>query len=157
MRKPTPAGEAMLAQVPDEWNLKTQRVIGLAMEVHSILGPGLVERLYEDALSYELGRAGFSIKRQHPIRLRYKEIELGEQRLDLVVDDLVVLELKSVDAVSDLMLAQLVSYLRSARLPLGLLINFNVPPIKDGIYRRLNPVACPKAPSPDQSVLSASL
>lgn len=146
-----------MAQVPDEWNLKTQRIIGLAMEVHSILGPELVERLYEDALSYELVRAGFSVQRQHPVRLRYKEIELSEQRLDLVLDHLIVLELKSVEAVSDLMLAQLVSYLRPAHLPLGLLVNFNVPLLKDGIYRRLNPLACPHALPIAQPTLSASL
>lgn len=147
----------LAAHVPDEWNQKTQRIIGLAMEVHSILGPGLLERLYEDALAFELAGAGFSVERQHPIRMRYKTIDLGAQRLDLIVDELIVLELKAVDAITDLMLAQLVSYLRSAKLPLGLLINFNVPLLKDGIYRRLNPAACPTLSRSSPSDLSASL
>lgn len=113
------------------------------MEVHTILGPGLLERMYEDALVYELGLRGLSVEQQFPIRIRYKEIDLSQQRLDLVVERLVVVELKAVERVSDVFLAQLVSYMRSARLPLGLLINFHTLHLKDGIYRRINHYAIP--------------
>jgi GxxExxY protein len=100
--------------IPSEWNAKTERIIGLAMEVHTELGPGLHEKLYEDALCYELVSGGFEVDRQLMVRPKYKTIELSPQRLDLVVDKLIVLELKSVDSIPDLFLATLMSYLRAA-------------------------------------------
>jgi GxxExxY protein len=127
--------------VPEGWNAITRKVIGCAMEVHRGLGPGLLERIYEEALCYELTTGGLAFERQMPIKLRYKEIELPEQRLDLMVENLLVVELKSVERVPDIFLAQLVSYLRSADLPLGLLLNFNCTLLKEGIYRRVNPAA----------------
>jgi GxxExxY protein len=127
-----------LVTVPDAWNQMTQRVIACAMEVHTILGPGLLERLYEDALAYELSQRGLRVERQRSIRVRYKTIELSEQRLDLVVENLVVVELKSTESVPEVFLAQLMSYLRSADLPLGLLINFNELRLAEGLFRRLN-------------------
>ena len=130
-------------EVPAEWNELTKRIIGCAMEVHSIIGPGLVERLYEDALVYELGLVGLRVERQVPFRLVYKGLALSEQRLDLVIEGLVVVELKSVERVHDAHLAQLVSYLRSANFPLGLLINFHGLHLKDNIHRRINPKAIP--------------
>jgi GxxExxY protein len=130
-------------EVPSEWNGITERIIGAAMEVHTILGPGLLERMYEEALVYELGQRGLAVEQQFPVRIRYKEIDLSQQRLDLVVERLVVVELKAVERVSDVFLAQLVSYMRSARLPLGLLINFHTLHLKDGIYRRINQDAIP--------------
>lgn len=156
-RTETDAGTQLRAQVPEQWNVVTERIIGLAMEVHSVLGPGLLERLYEDAMVHELECAGMRVQRQYPVRLRYKEIELGEQRLDLVVNELIVIELKSIEKVSDVHLAQLVSYLRSAKLPLGLLINFNVPRLKEGLFRRINPAACPPCDVTQSSSSSASL
>lgn len=128
-------------EVPEHWNRLTEAVIGCAMEVHSVLGPGLLERLYEDAMVFELQERGIRFKRQAPVVLKYKSIELSGQRLDFVIDQLVVVELKSVDAVPDVYLAQLTSYLRSGNYPLGLLLNFNVPRLKEGIYRRINPKA----------------
>lgn len=123
---------------PESWNAITRGVIACAMEVHSVLGPGLLERLYEDALDYELRKAGIRFSRQHPVVIAYKDIRLSGRRLDLVVEDLVVVELKSIDKVPDARLATLVSYMRSGQFPLGLLISFNVPHLRDGIYRRLN-------------------
>jgi len=139
-----PAAEYLDAQIPQEWNELTKRVIGLAMEVHTQLGPGLLERLYEEAFDFELRNAGLEVKRQYPVRVLYKSIELGEQRLDLVVNDLVVVEIKASSGVADAHLAQLTSYLKASRLPLGLLINFHALRLKDGVYRRLNPAALPK-------------
>lgn len=139
-----PAAEYLNAQIPQECNELTKRVIGLAMEVHTQLGPGLLERLYEEAFNFELRNAGLEVKRQYPIRVQYKSIELGEQRLDLVVNDLVVVEIKASSEVADAHLAQLTSYLKASRLPLGLLINFHALRLKDGVYRRVNPTALPK-------------
>jgi len=127
--------------VPEAWNAITRKVIGCAMEVHRGLGPGLLERVYEEALCYELSIAGLAFKRQMPIKLRYKEIELPEQRVDLAVESLLVVELKSAERVPEVHLAQLVSYIRSADMPLGLLLNFNNALLKEGIYRRVNPSA----------------
>ncbi|MCC6970096.1 MAG: GxxExxY protein [Phycisphaerales bacterium] len=124
--------------IPARWNAVTERVIGLAMEVHSILGPGLVEKLYEDALVYELSRASIPHQRQVVIRVPYKDVLLSEQRLDLVVAKGLVVELKCVERVADVHLAQLVSYLRAARMPVGLLLNFNAARLKDGVFRRVN-------------------
>lgn len=124
--------------IPARWNAVTERVIGLAMEVHSILGPGLAEKLYEDALVYELAHASIPHQRQVVSRVSYKDILLSEQRFDLVIAGGLVVELKCVERVSDVHLAQLLSYLRAARLPVGLLINFNVGRLKDGIFRRVN-------------------
>jgi len=126
-------------EIPAEWNRITERIIGCAMEVHTTLGPGLLERLYEDALEYELCAAGLIVHRQHPIDLVYKDIVLSGQRVDLLVDDLVIVEIKAVENVCDAHLAQLVSYLKSSRIPLGLLINFHALRLKDGLYRRLDP------------------
>lgn len=124
--------------VPDEWNALTRRIIGCAMEVHSHLGPGLLERLYEDALAFELKAAGIRVDRQVEVRIPYKGIVLAGQRLDLVVEGLVVLEIKAVAEVADVHLAQLVSYLRGADLPIGLLLNFHASRLKEGLFRRLN-------------------
>lgn len=124
--------------VPTEWNRLTEAVIGAAMAVHSELGPGLLEKFYEIAFCRELEMRDIAFARQHPIRLEYKGLTLGDQYVDLVVADLIVVELKAVERVSDVHLAQLTSYMRSAKLPLGLLFNFNVARLKDGMYRRVH-------------------
>lgn len=123
---------------PEALNDVTGAIIGCAMEVHSHLGPGLIERLYEDAMIHELGERGLTVARQVPIAVPYKSITLSGQRLDLVVNASVVVELKSIEAVSQTHLAQLVSYLRAGGYPVGLLLNFNVARLKDGIFRRAN-------------------
>ncbi len=113
------------------------------MEVHSALGPGLLERLYEQALCHELALRRIEHRRQSPVRIEYKGVELGDQVVDLVVGNLVVVELKSVERVHDAHLAQMLSYMRSLNAPLGLLINFNVARLKDGIYRRVLAASAP--------------
>ncbi|MCC6677843.1 MAG: GxxExxY protein [Phycisphaerales bacterium] len=133
--------------VPNEWNSLTEAIIGAAIDVHSALGPGLLERFYEQAMAHELECRRIPFQRQHPIRLRYKTVELGEQFIDLVVGGLVVVELKSVERVHDTHLAQLVAYMRSAKLPLGLLINFNCARLKDGLFRRVDSIRTPAPPS----------
>jgi GxxExxY protein len=127
-----------LADVPAEWNRLTDAVLGAAMEVHSLLGPGLLERLYEEAFAQELALRQIPFQRQAPIRMKYKGVEIGDQCMDFLVGDLVVVELKAIDRVADVHLAQLVSYLRSSGKPLGLLINFHVSHLRDGIYRRVH-------------------
>lgn len=139
--------------VPAEWNELTSRVIGCAIEVHRHLGQGLLEKLYEAAFVHELRSTGLRLEQQRVERVPYKDIVLPEQVFDVVVENLIVVELKAVAAVADAHLAQLVSYLRVARLPLGLLINFHVPRLADGVYRRINSSAIPqRSPRPLRSI-----
>jgi GxxExxY protein len=154
--------EPRFNDVPPEWNRLTEQVIGAAMEVHSTLGPGLLERLYEDALCVELRLRGIPFSRQAPIRMTYKGVAIGDQVMDLVVGDFLILELKAIEKVHDAHLAQLVSYLRSSGLPLGLLINFNATRLKDGLFRRVNSIRTPvptillvQDPTPRPSASSA--
>lgn len=130
-----------IAELPESLNRLSERVIGCAIEVHRQLGPGLLERIYEDALLYELDAAKLHSERQVVMPVRYKSATLQGQRLDLIVEGLIVLELKAVESVADVHLAQLVTYLRIADLPLGILINFNVPLLSKGVYRRINSAA----------------
>jgi GxxExxY protein len=126
-------------EIPQAWNLVTESVIGCAITVCRALGPGLAEVLYERAMDIELSERGISFTRQHRCTVTYKGRRIGDQVLDLVVDRLVVVELKSVAAVHDQHLAQLLGYMRAADLPLGLLLNFGALPFRDGIYRRIHP------------------
>lgn len=126
------------AEVPNWINELSERVIGCAIEVQRSLGPGLLEAIYETAMCRELELAGLRFSRQLSHVGEYEGVSLPEQRLDLVVEDVVVIELKAVKAVDDAHLAQLVSYLRLTNRPLGLLINFNAPTIVKGTYRRIN-------------------
>ena len=144
------------ADIPREFNDLTDRVIGCAIEVHRHLGPGLLERLYETALLHELDLAGIEADRQVEITVPYKGLTLSGQRADLVVGGALVLELKAVEAVSDVHLAQLVSYIRSGGYPLGILINFHVPVLRKGLCRRINPSVITPSPSRSGSVSSAS-
>jgi GxxExxY protein len=111
---------------------------GAAIEVHRELGPGLLEPAYEQCLCHEFGLRGLSFRRQVPLPVAYKGIKLDcGYRLDAVVEDLVVLELKSVAQCTELNKAQLLTYLRLSGKKLGVLINFNVSVMKDGITRLL--------------------
>lgn len=150
--QPGPAAPSLRAVIPPQWNALTERIIGCAMEVHTALGPGLLERIYEDALAHEFFLAGLRFQRQSACRVVYKGVQLSEQVFDLVVDDLVLVELKAVEKVPDAHLATLVSYLRASGKPLGLLINFHAPRLKDGIFRRINP----SSPAFPNSVTSAT-
>jgi GxxExxY protein len=111
-------------------------VIGLCLEIHRELGPGLLESAYEECLAYELSRAGLRFERQKPLPVVYKEARLDcGYRLDFVVEGCLLLELKAVAELLPLREAQLLTYLKLARQPLGLLINFNVPLLKQGVKR----------------------
>jgi GxxExxY protein len=110
-------------------------VIGAALEVHKALGPGLLESVYEEALCIELRLRGIPFARQVMVPVSYKGQAAGEMRLDLLVDNKLIVELKAVDELAQVHSAQLLSYLRLTGHQLGLLINFNVPLLKNGIKR----------------------
>jgi GxxExxY protein len=110
-------------------------VIGAAIEVHRALGPGYIEGVYEEALCVELKLQGYPFQRQYKIMVEYKDHPIGEGRLDLLVANLLPVELKAVDALAPIHQAQLLSYLKMTGFHLGLLINFNVPVLKQGIKR----------------------
>ena len=111
------------------------RTIGAAIEVHRNLGPGYLESVYEDALAVELARRQLSIRRQHGFAINYKGHEVGQGRLDLLIEDQLIVELKAVESLLPIHRAQLISYLKALDKPLGLLINFNVEVLKNGIRR----------------------
>lgn len=114
-------------------------VIGLAIKVHKKLGPGLLESAYEHCLHYELVKSGWNVEKQKGLPLIYDEVRLEcGYRVDLLVDKIVVIEIKSVEHLNDLHLAQTLTYLRLSNCKLGLLINFNVPLLKTGIRRVVN-------------------
>jgi GxxExxY protein len=114
----------------------TQQIIAAAIEVHKGLGPGLLESAYEECLCHELSMRGLRFQRQVSLPVSYKGVKLDcGYRLDLVVEDKVILELKSVEQVTPLHEAQLLTYLRLSGKKVGLLLNFNTPVMKDGIIR----------------------
>jgi GxxExxY protein len=114
----------------------TSRLIGICIKVHSILGPGLLESVYEEAVCIELKRAGINFLRQQGIKVRYEDEEMGLGfRADLIIENLVVLELKSVEAIAPVHSKTVITYLRFTGLEVGLLINFNVDLLREGITR----------------------
>jgi GxxExxY protein len=114
----------------------TGKIIGCAINVHKILGPGLLESAYEECLSYELAESGLSFIRQKPVPVVYKKIKLEcGYRIDLLVENEVVVELKSIDAFAPVHTAQILTYMKFAEKKIGLLINFNVTKLVDGIRR----------------------
>lgn len=114
-------------------------VVHAAFSIHKALGPGLLERVYEVCMEHELKKAGFEVKRQVNIPICYDGIWFDEGlRLDLLINDRVIVELKAVDLVNPVWQAQIISHLKLSRLSLGYLINFNVPLIKNGIKRFVN-------------------
>lgn len=113
----------------------TDSVLGAAIEVHRELGPGFVESIYERALCAELRRRGIEHQTQVVLAVRYRDEIVGELRLDLLVASHVIVEIKAVEALTPLMTAQLLSYLKATGVRVGLLINFNVPVLKQGIRR----------------------
>jgi GxxExxY protein len=116
----------------------TETIIGCAIEVHKHLGPGLLESTYEACLLYELQNAGLNVKTKPGLPLVYKEIKLEVgYRMDFLVENCVVVEIKSVEALTDVHTAQILTYLKLSNSKIGLLINFNVLHLKDGI-KRLN-------------------
>jgi GxxExxY protein len=122
-----------------EINQLTGEVIGAAIEVHKYLGPGLLESAYEECLCYELNLKRISYERQKPLPINYKQVKLDfSYRLDVVVEGKIILELKSCEKIEDIFKAQLLTYLRLSGLKLGLILNFNVPIMKEGIVRVVN-------------------
>ena len=114
----------------------TQQIIAAAIEVHKNLGPGLLESAYEECLCHEMSLRGLTFRRQVSLPVTYKGIKLDcGYRLDVLVEEKVILELKSVDEVTGLHQAQLLTYLRLSGMKVGLLLNFNTPLMKDGITR----------------------
>ena len=120
-------------------NSLSGKIIGAAIEVHKALGPGLLESAYEECLSYELGLGGLSLERQKPLPVQYKgrKLDCG-YRLDIVVENAIILELKSCERIEPIHKAQLLTYLKLSGLHLGLLLNFNVAVMRDGIVRVVN-------------------
>lgn len=123
----------------EELNALSGRVIGAAIEVHKVLGPGLLESAYEACLCRELESIGIGVERQSPLSVEYKGLLVEcAYRLDLVVDKRLIVELKCVEVLLPIHMAQTMTYLRLTALQLGLLMNFNVPVLKTGIKRVVN-------------------
>ena len=120
-------------------NRITESIIGAAIEVHRALGPGLLESAYEACLTFELAQRGLQVERQRPLPVVYQEVKLDcGYRLDLLVAEAVIVEVKAVDRLMPIHQAQLLSYLKLSGCKVGLLINFNVKVLKDGIRRVVN-------------------
>lgn len=114
----------------------TEAIIGAAIEVHRELGPGLLESAYEECLAYELSLRGLTARRQVELPVIYKRVELDcGYRIDLIVEEAVVVELKAVEKLLPIHEAQILTYLKLSGMSVGLLLNFNVPVLRDGIKR----------------------
>jgi GxxExxY protein len=121
------------------YNNLSREVIACAIEVHKALGPGLLERVYEDALEYEMKNQGLQVLRQVSIDVKYKELKINNGYFaDLIVNDMLILELKAVENVLPVHKAQLLSYLKLADKKLGLLLNFHVNKMTEGVNRVIN-------------------
>lgn len=115
------------------------KIIGAALEVHKTIGVGLLENAYEVALVYELKKLGLKVENQVSLPLKYKEVSIDNAyRIDLIVEDKVIIEIKSVLDIHPIFYSQVLTYLKLTNIKLGLLINFNTPLIKDGIHRIVN-------------------
>ncbi|MDI1234109.1 MAG: GxxExxY protein [bacterium] len=120
-------------------NELSNKIIGIAIHIHKTLGPGLLESAYLECLFYKIGESGLLIEKEKPIPLVFETVKLNcGYRIDLLVEKKLVLEIKSVDAINDIHLAQTLTYLRLGNYRLGLLINFNTILLKDGIKRVIN-------------------
>jgi GxxExxY protein len=114
-------------------------VFECALRVHKVLGPGLLESVYEECLFYELKKTNLKVEKQKPLPLIYEEVNLEVgYRIDIIIEDKFIVEVKSVEALNDVHLAQLLTYLKLSDYKLGLLINFNVKLLKDGVRRIIN-------------------
>ncbi len=120
-------------------NELSNKIIGLSIDVHNALGPGLLESAYKECLYYKIGKSGLWVEKEKPMPLIFEEVKLEcGYRIDLLVENKLLLELKSVEAQNDVHLAQTLTYLKLGNYKLGLLMNFNVARIKDGIKRVVN-------------------
>jgi len=119
-----------------EINQLTSKILECAYTVHSALGPGLLESAYEECLYFELKQAGLKVEKQKALPLEYKEVRLDAgYRIDLLVENKIVIELKSVEALNDVHTAQILTYLKLSKCKIGFLMNFNVKSLKNGIKR----------------------
>lgn len=122
-----------------ELNALTERVIGLCIEIHRNLGPGLLESAYAACLAYELAGAGIAFMKEVPVPVAYKDVSLDcGYRLDFVIEDVLIIELKAVEKLDRIHQAQVMTYLKLSHKPIALLVNFNVTLLKDGIVRLRN-------------------
>jgi GxxExxY protein len=120
-------------------NQISKTVFDTALTIHKTLGPGLLESAYEECLFYELNQCGLIVEKQKPLPLVYKEVKLDVgYRIDLLINKKVIIEVKAVEAINEIHLAQVLTYLRLSNCKLGMIINFNVTMIKDGIKRVVN-------------------
>jgi GxxExxY protein len=125
----------LLPEPPIQLDATTSAVIGAAMEVHRVLGPGFLESLYEEAMALEFGLRGIPFERQKLINVSYKGRPIGEGKLDFFVGDALVVELKAAEKLLPIHQAQVMSYLKATGCRLGLLINFHERLLKDGVRR----------------------
>ena len=117
----------------------TEKIIGCAMDVHSALGPGLLENAYKECLFYKLCKTGLYVEKEKPLPLVFEGTKLDcGYRIDLLVEKNIVVELKSVKKIEDVHLAQMLTYLKLGKYKVGLIMNFNVASLKDGIKRMVN-------------------
>lgn len=122
-------------------NELSHKIIGIAIEVHSALGPGLLESAYKECMYYKIGKSGLFVEKEKPIPLFFEEVKLEcGYRIDLLVENKLVVEIKKAEALNNVHLAQTLTYLKLGKYKLGLLINFNVARLKDGIKRVINGV-----------------
>src|SRR4051812_31665114 len=129
-----------------DYNHITGSILNAAIEVHKHTGPGLLESVYRPCLEYELRLRNLRYEAQRAFPIMYKDLALdGSYRADIIVEGLIVVELKSVETILPIHEAQVLTYLRLTNCPVGLLINFNVPRLMDGVARKVNPRAVPAA------------
>ncbi len=120
-------------------NELSNKIIGLAIEVHTALGPGLLESAYKECLYYKIGKSGLFVEKEKPMPLIFEEVKLEcGYRIDLLIEKKLVIEIKSVEALNDVHLAQTLTYMKLGNYKLGLLLNFNVVRLKEGIKRVVN-------------------
>ena len=123
------------SNLPKDIEELVHKVIGAAIEVHRHLGPGFLESIYEEALCYEMTLQGIKFERQKEIEIKYKDVHIKGQRIDILVDNCLILELKAIDEIAPIHEAQLLSYLKTTGFRIGLIINFKVQQLKLGIKR----------------------
>ena len=117
----------------------SQKIIGLAIKIHKKLGPGLLEKVYHECLYYEIQKSGLQVQKEVYVHVDYEEIKIERAfKIDLLVENKLIVELKSVKELNDIYIAQTLTYLRLTKIRLGLLINFNELLLKDGIRRVIN-------------------
>jgi GxxExxY protein len=122
-----------------ENNELTRKIVGCAIDVHKALGPGLLEKAYQECLYYKLSKSGLVVAKEKPMPLIFEEVKMEcGYRIDLLVENRIVIEIKSVEALNDVHLAQTLTYMKLGNYKLGLLINFNVNLLKNGIRRLIN-------------------